>query len=160
MALVFPASPVVGDRFPAGAGTPGVTQYEWTGSVWDVVSPFVRTNNQLSENGYVWPDTLTATPGFQLTDSLGDGVLSWGPPGGPFIYLDDISSQFNDTNTTFTLLRGGNPFTPDPDTNLIIVLGGVIQNPGGAYTVVGSTIIFSAAPATGATFIAISNLEC
>lgn len=73
-----------------------------------------------------------------------------------FVYLDDISSQFNGTLKSFALKRSGTLFTPSPISNLMVVLGGVPQPPSGSYSVSGSTITFSEAPATGATFIGIT----
>jgi hypothetical protein len=160
MALVFPATPAVGQRYPVNPGTPGVSQWEWDGGKWNSIPVFVRTNNQSAYNGYVWPNTKAPTPGFQITDNLADGVLSWEIPGGPFIYIDDISAQFNGIQNIFTLTQGGAPYTPDPLTNIIIVLGGIVQTPGMSYTITGPQITFSLAPATGATFTAISNLNC
>jgi hypothetical protein len=160
MALYFPSSPVAGTRYPANPGTPGVTQYEYDGAKWNAVPVFLRTNNQAAYNSYVWPDTKAPTPGFQITDNLADGVLSWEIPGGPFIYIDDISAQFNGIQNIFTLTQGGAPYTPDPLTNIIIVLGGIVQTPGISYTISGPQITFSLAPAPGAAFTAISNLNC
>jgi hypothetical protein len=125
-----------------------------------VVSVFVRTNNQQAYNGYAWPNTKSSNPGFQLTDLLADGDLSWQSPGGPFIYIDDISSQFNGIQNIFTLTEGGAPFTPVPSDNLIVVLGGIVQTYGMSYTVSGPQITFSLAPAPGAAFAAISNYSC
>ena len=160
MALIFPATPSLGQRYPVDPGTPGVSQWEWDGAKWNTVSVFVRTNNQLAYNNYAWPDTLGANPGDQLTDLLNNGVLSWEIAGGPFVYLDDISSQFDGTQNIFTLTQGGQPYTPEPLTNIIIVLGGIVQTPGMSYTISGPQITFSLAPAPGAAFTAISNLNC
>jgi hypothetical protein len=91
---------------------------------------------------------------------LANGVLSWEIPGGPFIYLDDISAQFNGTQNIFTLTESGQPYTPAPLDNIIVVLGGIVQTPGMSYTISGPQITFSLAPAPGAAFTAISNLSC
>ena len=160
MAITFPAAPVAGDIYPPGAGTPGVSQWQWDGSVWNTVPVFVRTNNQLAYNAYVWPNNKSTMPGFQITDVLADGNLTWDIPGGPFIYLDDISSQFDGVTNIFTLTEGGAPFTVDPTENVIIVLGGIVQTPGMSYTISGPQITFSLAPAPGAAFAAVSNLSC
>jgi hypothetical protein len=160
MALVFPVGPSVGDLYPPNPGLPGVSQWEWDGAKWNTVPVFVRLNNQNAYNNYVWPNTKAPTHGFQLTDNLADGVLSWEIPGGPFIYLDDISAQFNGTQNIFTLTQSGQPYTPDPLDNIIVVLGGIVQTPGMSYTISGPQITFSLAPATGAAFTAISNLNC
>jgi hypothetical protein len=160
MALIFPSAPSLGQKYPLGLGTPGVGQWEWDGAKWNAVSVFVRTNNQAAYNSYVWPNSKSPSPGFQITDALADGTLSWNIPGGPFIYLDDISSQFDGTQNIFTLTEGGVPFTVDPVENVIIVLGGIVQTPGMSYTISGPQIVFSLAPAPGAAFAAVSNLSC
>jgi hypothetical protein len=159
-AVSFPPTPALNQIYPPGAGTPGTSQWRWDGTKWNTVPVFVRTNNQLAYNAYVWPDNKSPMQGFQITDVLADGVLSWEIPGGPFIYLDDISSQFDGAQNIFTLTQGGLPYTPDPLTNIIIVLGGIVQTPGMSYTVSGPQITFSLAPAVGAAFTAISNLNC
>jgi len=158
-ALVFPITPGVGDVFPSPSVS-GTSQWRWDGAKWNTVPVFVRTNNQNAYNSYVWPDTKSPTQGFQITDSLANGVLSWEIPGGPFIYLDDISAQFNGTQNIFTLTESGQPYTPAPLDNIIVVLGGIVQTPGMSYTISGPQITFSLAPAPGAAFTAISNLSC
>ncbi len=160
MAINFPAAPSAGDIYPPGSGTVGVSQWQWDGTKWNTVPVFLRTNNQLAYNTYVWPNDKASTYGFQITDNLANGVLSWEIPGGPFIYLDDISSQFDGVTNIFTLNQSGNPYTPDPLDNIIIVLGGIVQTPGMSYTISGPQITFSLAPAPGAAFTAISNLNC
>jgi hypothetical protein len=163
MALVFPSSPTAGTRYPANPGTPGVTQYEYDGTKWNAVPVFIRSNNQTAYNTYVWPNNISTRPGDQLTDLLADGVLNWEIPGGPFFYLDDIAGLFDGTATDFPLTRAGAPFSVDPPSNLIVVLGGIVQTYGSSFIITGfndDTISFVAAPAPGATFTAISNREC
>ena len=160
-ALVFPASPTLNQRFPANPGTAGISQWQWDGAKWNTVPVFVRTNNQAAYNSYVWPNTKSPTAGFQITDNLADGVLSWEIPGGPFIYIDDISASFDGVAVLFQLTQGGVNYIPDPLTNIIIVLGGIVQTPGSSYVIdTFGQITFSQAPATGAAFVAISNLNC
>lgn len=71
---------------------------------------------------------------------------------GGFSKLDDISSHFNGSNTTFSLTSSGVAVSPQTQQNLNIVLGGIPQEPGTAYTISGSTITFSEAPTTGTSF--------
>lgn len=68
--------------------------------------------------------------------------------------IDNISSSFNGSTTAFTLQVGGVSVSPASAQQLIIAVGGVLQTPGasGGYTVSGSTITFTSAPASGATF--------
>ena len=70
---------------------------------------------------------------------------------GSFVLLDDIASGFDGDDVTFTLQIGGVDITPTAD-NLIIALDGVIQHSPEAYTVSGSTLTFTAAPASGVDF--------
>jgi len=77
------------------------------------------------------------------------------PVVGEFRKLDDISSQFDNSTSTFNLTVGGSATTAGSAQNLIISIDGVIQEPQGAYTVGGSTISFTEAPNTASTFFGI-----
>lgn len=158
--IVFPTSPTLNQVYPPGSGVAGVSQWQWDGSKWNTVPVFVRTNNQLAYNDYTWPTSPAIEPGLQLTDKLGNGVLIWDVPGGPFVYLDDISSQFDGVQNIFTLTEGGVPFNLLPTENALIVLGGIVQTPGISYTISGPQITFSMAPAPGAAFVGITNFSC
>lgn len=78
------------------------------------------------------------------------------PTKGQYRKLTDISSAFNGTTTTFQLS------VPPGDVNsyvsvsspqqLIISVGGVVQNPGVAYITSGNQITFTTAPASGLSF--------
>ena len=163
MALDFPASPIAGQKYPADPGISGVAQYQWDAiaGVWNAVANFIRTNNTTAYNSYVWPNTKAPIRGYQITDNLADGVLSWEIPGGPFIYLDDLTPSFDGVAFLFQLKQGGINYIPDPLTNIIIILGGIVQTPGTSYVIDSfGQITFSQAPATGAAFVAISNLNC
>ena len=69
--------------------------------------------------------------------------------------VDDISSGFNNNATAFTLQVNGVNVSPETANNIIVNLGGVIQNPGTDYTIAASTITFTTAPASGLSFFAI-----
>lgn len=64
---------------------------------------------------------------------------------------DDITSQFNGSQTAFTLTKGGTtiPASQLTATGVFVFLGGVAQIPGEAYTISGNDIIFSEAPLAG-----------
>ena len=66
--------------------------------------------------------------------------------------IDDISGSFNGSTTAFTLQVSGFNIEPDNVQQLIISVGGVMQNAGDDYTVDGSTITFTTAPSSGLTF--------
>ena len=69
---------------------------------------------------------------------------------GAFLKLDELSSQFNGSKTTFNLKAGGEAFYPDNPYTLLVSLGGVIQEPVTSFTIVDDQIIFAAAPSAGA----------
>ena len=73
---------------------------------------------------------------------------------GPYITLDDISSQFNGVDVTFNLTTGGNPFFADNPYTVFLSLNGVIQEPVSAFTIVGSQITFANPPLANANFFA------
>ena len=66
--------------------------------------------------------------------------------------LDNISGTFNGSTTSFGLTVSSAAVTPVNAQQLIISLGGVIQSPGVDYTLSGSNIVFTTAPASGLTF--------
>lgn len=112
------------------------------------------------------PGTFTPTGSPTVTVNDGDWLISDGatwlyynvgptpttPPG--LVFLDDLTSQFNNTRVSFILRVGGVAITPG--SNLLIFVGGVPQIAGVSYTVTGSTILFSEAPKTGTTFVGVT----
>jgi len=62
------------------------------------------------------------------------------PVVGNFVKLDAITTS---ATTTFNLLNGGTAYYPQTANNCIVSLNGVIQSPTSAYTISGSTIVFS-----------------
>jgi len=71
---------------------------------------------------------------------------------GSFSIIDDISSSFNASTVAFTLQKSGSNMNVVRDATLLIAVDGVMQEPGSAFTVSGSTITFGSAPLTGASF--------
>ena len=69
--------------------------------------------------------------------------------------VDDISSGFNGSATAFTLQVSGSNVSPGTANDIVVSLGGVIQNPNNDYTIAGSTITFTTAPASGLSFFAV-----
>ena len=74
---------------------------------------------------------------------------------GAFLNLDDISSQFNDSTTTFNLTVGGDAYYPDNPFTLLASLGGVIQEPITSFTITDDQITFASAPTSGANFFCV-----
>ena len=69
--------------------------------------------------------------------------------------IDDISSGFNGSTTAFTLQVSSTNVSPESANNILVNLGGVMQNPGTDYTIAASTITFTTAPASGLSFWAL-----
>ncbi len=63
--------------------------------------------------------------------------------------LDSLESQFNGSKVTFDLRYSSNTVYPPIASALIVSLGGVLQEPGTAYTVTSDTITFASAPTAG-----------
>ena len=74
---------------------------------------------------------------------------------GNYLKLDDISSSFDGSETTFNLTTGGQAFYPGSAFSILVVLAGVIQEPESAYTINQSEITFASAPVGGDDFFCI-----
>ena len=70
--------------------------------------------------------------------------------------LDDISGSFNGITTSFSLTSGGVAVVPISPAQVVINLGGIVQDPSDDYAVNGSNIVFSEPPETGLSFSGIS----
>lgn len=96
MALIFPPSPNVGDRFPLDPGLAGTSQWEYDGSTWNIVPTAVQlggTPNQDGYNTYMWPDSIP--PNASYLENDGTGVLSW------FDYTPSTGGRFVKLNNPF-----------------------------------------------------------
>lgn len=69
--------------------------------------------------------------------------------------LDDISGSFNGSTAAFSLTVSSATIEPVSDAQILISVGGVMQNPTQDYSVSGSTITFSTAPSAGLTFFGV-----
>jgi len=78
------------------------------------------------------------------------------PVVGRYILLDQISGGFNGTTSGFTMSTAGGVqgVKPGLAQNVLLSLGGVIQQPGVDYTISGSGITFTTPPVAGTTFFA------
>lgn len=63
--------------------------------------------------------------------------------------VDDIAGSFNGSTQTFSLAVSGIALTPANAQQLLVVLGGIVQEPIVDYTVSGSSITFTDPPAAG-----------
>ena len=76
------------------------------------------------------------------------------PLTGAYQVLDNIASGFNASTVAFNLTVSGTAVSPGTEANCIISISGVVQDPS-AYTITGSQISFSSAPASSDTFFGI-----
>ena len=74
------------------------------------------------------------------------------PVSGSFKALDDISSSFNGSNTTFNLTSSGVAVYPKNEYNIEVHISSIQQKPITAYSIVNSTIVFTSAPLSTDTF--------
>lgn len=76
---------------------------------------------------------------------------------GDFKKLDDISSQFNSSNTVFTVTSGGAAVSLGSAQSVLVSLGNVILEPETAYSLAnsGSAISFTTPPDAATSFFAI-----
>ena len=65
---------------------------------------------------------------------------------GNYLKLDDISSSFNSSTTTFSLTNGGSAYYPGSEFSILVSVGGVIQEPESAYQINNDQITFANAP--------------
>ncbi|AFK66261.1 structural protein [Synechococcus phage S-CBM2] len=81
--------------------------------------------------------------------------------------LDDLSSDFDSLKSSFNLLLNGNPYSLSlsegvqnqvvkAENNLIISINGILQEPGVAFSLLGSRIDFAEAPRSESQFLAFS----
>ena len=75
--------------------------------------------------------------------------------GGAYRQLDDISSGFDGSDTTHTMQVTSQNVTVGDVNQILLSLGGVIQKPGTDFTVSGSTLTFTTAPAANTSFFAV-----
>jgi len=78
---------------------------------------------------------------------------------GNYQIVDDISSSFNGSLTSFALTSGSIAITPAKSGQLLVGVNGVMQEPddtgANGFKVSGSNVVFSSPPASGDTFWAV-----
>ena len=83
------------------------------------------------------------------------GYLGRIPAAGRFAKLDDISSGFNGSANTFTFSIGSDQPNIASAAQVLVSVGGVLQEPEKDYEVRQNQIVFISAPPNGASFFAI-----
>ena len=77
------------------------------------------------------------------------------PLHGNYSKLDDFSGDFDGSDATHALATNSIALTPVTEAAVIISINGVIQEPVTDYTVSGTNITFTTAPASGANFFGV-----
>ena len=78
--------------------------------------------------------------------------LGKSPLHGNYQKLDDFSGDFDGSDATHALATNSIAVTPVTEAAVIISINGVLQEPVTDYTVSGTNITFTTAPASGANF--------
>ena len=81
------------------------------------------------------------------------------PQQGNYSKLDDFSGDFDGSDATHAIASGGTAIDPITPNALIISINGVLQEPSTDYTVSGSNITFTTAPAAGDNFFGVAMGE-
>ena len=104
-------------------------------------------NQQYSDSGsgftYKWNGTVWTSIGISTTRVAN------------IRELDDISSGFDGSETEFTMAVGGSGVSPVTSQQMLISLGGVMQNPNQDFSVAGTQLTFTTAPISGLSFFGI-----
>ena len=80
------------------------------------------------------------------------------PELGAYKKLDDISSGFDGSETTFSLSLGGKSYITTNAFTLMVVLNGNVQEPGTAFTINRDEITFTSAPSASPTSFYIMSM--
>jgi hypothetical protein len=162
VALSGIGSSSVGGSSSSSVGVRGIISTTGTLSSFTVTGGYTTGNLDLFQNGVklLAGSDFTATNGTSVTlsNSVPSGtVLEYISLGASltstnYTKLDSISSSFNGSSTSFGLAVSGTAYYPVSANTLGIYVGGVAQEPISSYSVSGSNIVFTEAPASGLTF--------
>jgi len=75
---------------------------------------------------------------------------------GNYLKLDDISSQFNGSLTTFNLTSGGQAFYPGSSYSILVSVASSIQEPEESFYINQNQIVFSSPPQASSDFFCIA----
>lgn len=100
--------------------------------------------------------SIIAGTNVNVSSSTGEVTINLPDPDATNNYLITLIPSFDSVGTAFTMQYGGNSYSPINEQQLIVSLAGVIQEPGIAYTVSGSTLYFSSAPATSSDYFIVA----
>lgn len=162
VALSGIGSTSVGGSVSSSVGIRGVISTTGILSTFSVSGGYSPGYLDLFQNGVKLLNNsdFTATNGTSvtLTNSVPSGTvleyisLGTSVSSSDYTKLDSISSSFNGSSTSFGLAVSGTPYYPVSANTLGIYVGGVAQEPIVSYSVSGSNIVFTEAPASGLTF--------
>lgn len=162
VALSGIGSTSVGGSSSSSVGVRGIISTTGTLSSFSISGGYSAGYLDLFQNGVklLSGSDFTATNGTSVTlsNSVPSGTvleyisLGTSVSSSNYTKLDNISSSFNASSTSFGLAVSGTPYYPVSANTLGIYVGGVAQEPISSYSVSGSNIIFTEAPASGLTF--------
>ena len=162
VALSGIGSTSVGGSSSSSVGVRGIISTTGTLSTFSVSGGYSAGYLDLFQNGVklLSGSDFTATNGTSVTlsNSVPSGTvleyisLGTSVSSSNYTKLDSISSSFNGSSTSFGLAVSGTPYYPVSANTLGIYVGGVAQEPISSYSVSGSNIVFTEAPASGLTF--------
>lgn len=152
----------VGGSSSSSVGVRGIISTTGTSNTFSVSGGYSAGYLDLFQNGVklLSGSDFTATNGTSVTlsNSVPSGTvleyisLGTSVSSSNYTKLDSISLSFNGSSTSFGLAVSGTPYYPVSANTLGIYVGGVAQEPISSYSVSGSNIIFTEAPASGLTF--------
>lgn len=165
--------PIVGRIFRSFLGFDGQqTQFKLTSNNGDQYFPDSDGHVLVYLNGILQPPGTSYTvfsDVIEFTEAPELGASFHAVYIGKLRQLDDISFEFDSLRSSFnlklnevfyslTITSGVSSTTIKPENNIIVSLNGVIQEPGVAFELVGSRIIFAEIPRAGSTFVAFSYI--
>jgi hypothetical protein len=147
--LTFPPTPYNGEIYPVSPPV-GTNIYMWSSvdNTWRLLGPSTGVAAGTYGSATLIPQITVDATG-RITNVVNVPIASR-----ELVFLDDISSSFDGSESVFTLSIGGVPYTPTG--GVLIFVAGSPQIPGSSYTTSGSLIVFSEAPPFGATFIGVT----
>ena len=166
-AFNFPSNPEDGELYPNPA-PPGVVQYTWNEAkgTWLAVfqglrslsgnSPIVVAGPQNepiieivastpTNNGYMSAEQAAKLAALPDPTEPSPVPLTW-------VRLDDIAPLFNGVSVSFPMTVEGSLVTPRSASYLMIAINGEVLTADTQYYTIGSDLILSTAPQSGATF--------
>jgi hypothetical protein len=126
----------------------GITSYTENQTVLEVtgntnISGIITSTSYYGDGSNLSGIVTSIIAGNNITVTNSNGEYTIGIGSTPSSnYLISLTPSFNGITSSFTMQYNGNDYEPLNEQQLIVSIGGVIQNPGLGYTVGESTIYF------------------